>query len=89
MKGLPVRRQPLFPSRRDRTPEPPGRAVPLRGTGEGGSASGAAPLLPAPFYPSCLPLMDSQLRELPAHTGLQSGVPDVIYSGRHIRRPAG
>lgn len=42
MKGLPVRREPLFPSRRDRTPELPGRTVPLRGRGK----RGAPPALP-------------------------------------------
>ena len=72
--------------------EQPGRSVPLRGTGEGGRASGAAPRLPPSCQnacPSCLILLKSERHELPACTWLQPGFPCVLHPGRHIRRPAG
>ena len=72
--------------------EQPGRSVPLRGTGEGGRAFGAAPLLPPPCPHSslsCLLLLKSARHELPACTWLQPGFPCVLHPGRHIRRPAG
>jgi hypothetical protein len=71
--------------------EQPGRSVPLRGTGEGGRASGAAPLLPPPVLP--LPVLpdfaEVRRHELPACIWLQPGFPCVLHPGRHIRRPAG